>query len=223
MLAMLFGCGLRRSELVGLQLDDVQMRQAHWAIVDLIGKGGHIRTVPTPVWVKAALDEWTEEAGIMQGRIFRAVDRGGKMWGNGVSQDVVWYVVKTCCERAGLQHIAPHDLRTSLCQALPQRPGANWSRSSSSWAMHPCRRRNAISAANKISGHPVSRNWLVREWGYRLKPLLFPAVIFCPRAVTQPSHRAFVVAGYPLPATGIRRVLLVFLDDRDGFALLVRA
>jgi len=45
MLAMLFGCGFRRSELVGLELDDIQMRQGHWAVVDLIGKGGHIRTV----------------------------------------------------------------------------------------------------------------------------------------------------------------------------------
>ena len=116
MLAMLFGCGLRRSELVGLQLDEVQMRQGHWAIVDLIGKGGHIRTVPIPVWVKAALDEWTAEAGITQGRIFRAVGRAGKVWGNGVSQNVVWYVVKTCCERAGLQHIAPHDLRRTCAK-----------------------------------------------------------------------------------------------------------
>jgi hypothetical protein len=32
------------------------MRQGHWAVVDLIGKGGHIRTVPIPFWVKAALD-----------------------------------------------------------------------------------------------------------------------------------------------------------------------
>jgi site-specific recombinase XerD len=31
MLAMLFGCGFRRSELVGLELDEVQMRQGHWA------------------------------------------------------------------------------------------------------------------------------------------------------------------------------------------------
>jgi hypothetical protein len=46
MLAMLFGCGFRRSELVGLELDEVEMRQGHWAVVDLIGKGGHIRTVP---------------------------------------------------------------------------------------------------------------------------------------------------------------------------------
>ena len=63
MLAMLFSCGFRRSELVGLELDEVQMRQGHWAVVDLIGKGGHIRTVPIPNWVKAALDQWIRAAG----------------------------------------------------------------------------------------------------------------------------------------------------------------
>jgi site-specific recombinase XerC len=47
MLAMLFGCGFRRSELVGLE-EEIQMRQGHWAAMDLIGKGGHIRTVPSP-------------------------------------------------------------------------------------------------------------------------------------------------------------------------------
>ena len=42
MLALLFGCGFRRSELVGLELDEIQMRQGHWAVVDLIthGTGG---------------------------------------------------------------------------------------------------------------------------------------------------------------------------------------
>ena len=112
MLAMLFGCGFRRSELVGLELDEIQMRQGHWAVVDLIGKGGHIRTVPIPEWVKAALDQWTAAARVTEGRIFRAVARMGKVWGKGISQNVVWYVVKSCCERAGLEHIAPHDLRS---------------------------------------------------------------------------------------------------------------
>src|SRR6202167_2122459 len=64
MLAMLFGCGFRRSELVGLEMDEIQMRQGHWAVVDLIGKGGHIRTVPIPNWVKAALDQWMVAAGL---------------------------------------------------------------------------------------------------------------------------------------------------------------
>jgi site-specific recombinase XerD len=42
MLAMLFGCGFRRSEPVGLEMEEVQMRQGHWVVVDLIGKGGHV-------------------------------------------------------------------------------------------------------------------------------------------------------------------------------------
>jgi site-specific recombinase XerD len=116
MLAMLFGCGFRRSELVGLEVDEIQMRQGHWAVVDLIGKGGHIRTVPIPAWVKAALSQWTAAAGVTEGKIFRAVARTGKVWGKGISQNVVWYVVRSCCGRAGLEHIAPHDLRRTCAK-----------------------------------------------------------------------------------------------------------
>jgi site-specific recombinase XerD len=116
MLALLLGCGLRRSELVGLKMDEIQIRQGHWAIVDLIGKGGHIRTVPIPQWVKSALDIWTIAAEIKEGKMFRAVARTGKVWGKGISQNVVWYVVKACCERAGLEHIAPHDLRRTCAK-----------------------------------------------------------------------------------------------------------
>src|SRR5437773_5563921 len=120
MLAILLGCGLRRSELASLETDEVQTRQSHWAIVDLIGKGGHIRTVPIPEWTKQALDLWTSAAEITDGRIFRAVSKRGKVWGKGISQNVVWYVVRNCCKKAGLDHIAPHDLRRTcakLCHA----------------------------------------------------------------------------------------------------------
>jgi site-specific recombinase XerD len=116
MLAMLFGCGLRRSELAGLEFDDIQMRQGHWAIVDLIGKGGHVRTVPIPHWAKQALDKWISAAAITKGKIFRAVARLGKVWGSGISENVVWYVVRSCCQRAGLEHIAPHDLRRTCAK-----------------------------------------------------------------------------------------------------------
>src|SRR6202047_337060 len=123
MLAMLFGCAFRRSELVGLELDEIQMRQGHWAVVDLIGKGGHIRTVPIPKWVKGALDQWVVAARVTEGRIFRSVARAGKVWGKGISQNVVWYVVKGCCERAGLEHIAPHDLRRTCAKLCHRRGG----------------------------------------------------------------------------------------------------
>jgi site-specific recombinase XerD len=45
-LALLLGCGLRRSEAVHLTTDHFQRRDDYWAIVDLFGKGGHIRSSP---------------------------------------------------------------------------------------------------------------------------------------------------------------------------------
>src|SRR5579863_4956408 len=42
MLAVLLGCGLRRRELTDLELIDIQCREDPWAIVYLIGKGGHV-------------------------------------------------------------------------------------------------------------------------------------------------------------------------------------
>lgn len=116
MLAMLLGCGLRRAELVGLETDEIQTRQDHWAIVDLIGKGRRVRTVPIPQWVKQALDRWMTAAGIKEGKIFRAVTKTGKVWGKGLSQNLVWCVVRNSCKRAGLEHIAPHDLRRTCAK-----------------------------------------------------------------------------------------------------------
>ena len=84
-LALLIGCGLRRAELVGLGARDFQLREEHWVIADLIGKGKHIRTVPVPVWAKRAVDEWTTAAAIDGGPIFRRVSRLEKTWGNGIT------------------------------------------------------------------------------------------------------------------------------------------
>src|SRR5712692_4913595 len=49
LLALLFACGLRRQEAVTLTLDHLQQREEHWAIVDLVGKGGHVRLFRFPI------------------------------------------------------------------------------------------------------------------------------------------------------------------------------
>ena len=116
MISMLVGCGLRRSELAALETDHVQVRQGHWAIVDLVGKGGHIRTVPIPQWVKDALDAWTSAAEIAKGRVFRAISRTGKVWGSSISENIVWHVVNKRCTKAGVERIAPHDLRRTCAK-----------------------------------------------------------------------------------------------------------
>ena len=116
MVSILLGCGLRRAELSALAMENMQIRQGHWAIVDLVGKGGHIRTVPMPNWVKEAVDRWTAKASVDEGRIFRAVSRHGTPWGNGISENVIWYVVRRCAQRMQLDHLAPHDLRRTCAK-----------------------------------------------------------------------------------------------------------
>jgi len=48
-------------------------------IADLVGKGGHVRTVPKPAWVKATVDAWTASAGISDGAVFRAIHKVGRV------------------------------------------------------------------------------------------------------------------------------------------------
>jgi site-specific recombinase XerD len=54
-LSVLIGCPLRRGELVGLTVADLQQRDGRAVFVDISGKGGRIRTVPVPDWVESAL------------------------------------------------------------------------------------------------------------------------------------------------------------------------
>ena len=63
---------------MALRLDHLQQREEHWAIVDLVGKGGHIRTVPVPDWVRIELDDWLAAAAIDRGKLFRRVNKVGR-------------------------------------------------------------------------------------------------------------------------------------------------
>ena len=119
LLALLLACGLRRHEAVALTLDHLQQREAHWAIVDLVGKGGHIRTVPVPDWVRTELDDWLAAAAIDRGRLFRRVNKrkdlgrwddgkGGLAHREGIRQ-------KYRSSKVGAARSA-----TDLCSALPR-------------------------------------------------------------------------------------------------------
>lgn len=113
-LAIMLGCGLRRSELARLTLEQLQMREGRWAITDLKGKGGRIRSVPMPTWAKAAADDWAKAAGITEGRLLRAVY--GERVGAGISAQAVRNIVKEYVGALGVPEIAPHDLRRTFAR-----------------------------------------------------------------------------------------------------------
>src|SRR5580704_10564 len=119
-LAVLLGCGLRRSECAGLTFGHVQQRDGRWCIVDLVGKHGRVRTVPMPTWVKVAIDTWTSPAGVEEGHVFRSLNRGDRVQGMVLSEKVVWQMLRPYAAAAGVPGIAPHDCRRTaakLCRA----------------------------------------------------------------------------------------------------------
>lgn len=123
LVSVLLGCGLRRAELIAIRLSDFDQRDGHWLLADLRGKGGHIRTVPVPQWVKSAVDRWTRAAGVTEGAVFRAIDRAGKVRGDGIDTKVIWTVVRCRSKACGLEHIAPHDLRRTCARLCHEAGG----------------------------------------------------------------------------------------------------
>ena len=152
-LATLLGCGLRRGELIGLTFDHIQRREDHWAIVDLVGKGGHIRTVPMPDWVKHTIDDWLVMAQIAHDKIFRSVCRKGTVWGTEITEKVVWHVVKEYAGRLGVSKLAPHDSGGRALDSVTIQ-GVNWSRSNSCSNMYRCKPRRSTWAASSTSDKP---------------------------------------------------------------------
>jgi len=119
-IAVLLGCGLRRSEVAALTLTHVQQRDGRWCIVDLKGKHGRVRTMPMPTWVKVAMDVWISAAGVRSGQVFRPVSRADRVAGERLGEKVVWQMLQEYAQAIGTPGIAPHDLRRTfakLCRA----------------------------------------------------------------------------------------------------------
>ncbi len=114
-LALLIGCGLRRREAASLLFSQVQQRDGRWCIVDLTGKHNRVRTIPMPAWAKAAIDDWAAAAGITEGRIFRGVNRGGRLTGDSLTAQGIL--------RCAQITISPHDLRRTYAK-LAHKGGA---------------------------------------------------------------------------------------------------
>jgi hypothetical protein len=133
-------------------LAHLQQREEHWAIVDLVGKGGHVRTVPVPDWVRNELDEWLAAAAIDQGRLFRRVNKAGKTWGEGMTVKAVWHIVKEAANRVGVAKLAPHAICAELVLGSATPLEVSWNRFSSSWVTFRFRPPNAILAANREFG-----------------------------------------------------------------------
>jgi integrase len=115
LLALLVGCGLRRQELAGLRIEQIQQRDGRWCVVDLAGKGNRLRTVPMPAWTKAALDDWLAAARFTAGLALGSVNKGDRITGQGMSAQSIYEVVDAYGKRLGVT-LAPHDVRRTFAK-----------------------------------------------------------------------------------------------------------
>lgn len=122
-LALLVGCALRRRELASLTIEDIQMRENRWVIADLRGKGGRIRTVAIPVWVKQGINAWQVAAKIERGPLLRSLNKVGKV-GETLSDWAVWSVVTESAKEIGIERFGAHDLRRT-CAKLCRKAGGD--------------------------------------------------------------------------------------------------
>ncbi len=122
LLGLLLGTSLRRSEVAGLMIEQVQQRDGRWVIVDLAGKRNKVRTVPMSSWCKAAIDAWTAALGSTSGRLFRPVNKGDRLAGDRIIAQSVYVTIKTHAKDLGLR-IAAHDTRRTFAK-LAHKGGA---------------------------------------------------------------------------------------------------
>ena len=140
-LAVMVGTGLRRFEVADLTWEHIQQRDGRWAIINLVGKRGRVRSIGIPPWVKVALDGWVQASGVTSGRIFRALNKDGQLagrvktkgggWADGnLTPQAIYYIVEETVKlagytnRKGVANLAAHDLRRTAA-ALALKGGAD--------------------------------------------------------------------------------------------------
>lgn len=122
-LALLVACGLRRDELVRLEVRHLQLRDDRWVLLDLQGKGRRRPTVPVPLWVKQLLDRWLAASEITEGPLFRTLRKGGKIGpAEAISEDLIYTLVRRSGTAIGHPDLTPHDLRRT-CAKLCRKAG----------------------------------------------------------------------------------------------------
>ncbi len=115
LLTVLYGCGLRRGELAGLDFDDYD---ADDCSIVVNGKGGKQRTVYLAENGCQYIETWLRHRGDDAGPLFCPVDQTGEIRITRLRGESVAYIVKRLQQVAGVDHFSAHDLRRSTVTHL---------------------------------------------------------------------------------------------------------
>lgn len=116
MLELLYACGLRVSELVGIKLTEVSVNEG---VVRVTGKGSKTRLVPMGEEAADWLSRYIKYARseILQKRLCDALFVTNR--GEAMTRQAFWYLIKRYAFLAGItKHISPHVLRHAFATHL---------------------------------------------------------------------------------------------------------
>jgi integrase len=116
LLAILFGTGLRRSEVVGLDLKDFDPNTG--ALKVRGGKGGKDRTVYLPSALKKLLQEWLQRRGVRNGPLLYPVSKAKKIQRRRMTDQAVLYILQKRASEAEIESFSPHDCRRTFISDL---------------------------------------------------------------------------------------------------------
>lgn len=118
-LALIASTGLRRAEVVTIDLEGYSNVSGHGKSVTVLGKGNKQRSVAVPSWAQNVLDEWVEKRGEAEGPLFVPIARGGGLLMRRMSPATVALAVKQLAHAAGITKVlTTHDFRRTYVSNL---------------------------------------------------------------------------------------------------------
>ncbi len=114
-IGLLYVCGLRRAELVGLDLADYASEPGQLTVR---GKGNKERSAYVRNGAKAALEDWLSVRGDDPGPLFLPIRRGGRRGKARLTEQAVYHLLQARASQVGIEHISPHDFRRTFVSTL---------------------------------------------------------------------------------------------------------
>jgi site-specific recombinase XerD len=116
LVAILRGAGLRRSEVVNLDLADFKPEQEELKI--RCGKGRVDRTVYLPLGASELVSQWIEVRTDAKGPLLCHVNKAGRIRLQKLSPQSVLFILQKRAKEAGIETFSPHDLRRTFASDL---------------------------------------------------------------------------------------------------------
>lgn len=116
MIGVMYSAGLRRSELVGLDVDDYD--EAELTVTVRAGKGNKDRLTYIEAGTSNALSDWLDSRGFDDGPLFLPVLKSGRIEWRRLSTSAVYKMLQKRAEEARIDAVTPHDLRRSFVSDL---------------------------------------------------------------------------------------------------------